>query len=128
MVIFVICRYLTSFVSLLPSPPPPPPLPSPPSLPQFIQGNLALYIKYSLGLGDQYPYLIAILLISTILWMPLWQFVMIKLGKKTAFAIALWQFAPALLMMLFVTYVPYLVYPLVIYGGLGVSALYLIPW
>ena len=60
-----------------------------------MQGNVALYVKYSIGLESQYPYVIAILLVSTILWMPFWQFVIIKFGKKTAFSVGMWVFMPS---------------------------------
>jgi Na+/melibiose symporter-like transporter len=95
---------------------------------QFIQGNLALYIKYSVGLETQYPYLIAVLLISTILCMPFWQVIIIKFGKKTAFYAGMWTLMPLLLGFLYADKVPMLSYPLTLLGGIGVSCAYLLPW
>jgi len=93
-----------------------------------VQGNVALYVKYSIGLESQYPYVIAILLVSTILWMPFWQLFIIKFGKKTAFSVGMWVFMPTLLLMLYVPLEPYTMYPLAVVGGLGVSCAYLLPW
>ena len=105
---------------------------SPPSplslLSQFVQGNAALYIKYSVGLQSQYPYVIAVLLVSTIVWMPLWQFVLLKFGKKKAFFAGMWILMPTQLLTLFVPFLPYSMYALAAVGGMGVSCAYLLPW
>ena len=98
------------------------------SLSQFVQGNAALYVKYTVKLESQYPYVIAVLLVFTILWMPLWQYVIVKFGKKTAFFVSMWILMMMNLAMLFVDFYPYLSYPLVAIGGLGVSSAYLLPW
>ena len=95
---------------------------------QFVQGNAALYIKYSVGLQSQYPYVIAVLLVSTIVWMPLWQFVLLKFGKKKAFFAGMWILMPTQLLTLFVPFLPYSMYALAAVGGMGVSCAYLLPW
>lgn len=95
---------------------------------QFVQGNAALYVKYTVKLESQYPYVIAVLLFCTILWMPLWQFVIVKFGKKTAFFISMWILMFMDISMLFADFYPYSVYPLVIVGAMGVASAYLLPW
>ena len=95
---------------------------------QFVQGNAALYVKYSVKLESQYPYVIALLLLFTILWMPLWQKVIVKFGKKTAFYCSMWILMTMNIAMLFADFFPYIVYPLVIIGAMGVSSAYLLPW
>ncbi|XP_064382640.1 sodium-dependent lysophosphatidylcholine symporter 1-B-like [Halichondria panicea] len=95
---------------------------------QFVQGNMALYVKYSVGLEDQYPYVIAVLLVSAIAWMPFWQWVILKFGKKTAFSVGMWVFMPCLVSLLFVPFYKYLIYPMGFLGGMGVSCAYLLPW
>ena len=99
---------------------------------QFVQGNYALFIKYSLNLEDQYPYVIAVLLIATILWMPFWQLVMSRIGKKATFCVGMWVFMLVLLTQLFIDfageYVTFVVYPIAFVGGAGVSCAYLLPW
>ncbi len=89
---------------------------------------MALFIKYSIGLEDQYPYVIAVLLISSMLFMPLWQFCIVKFGKKTTFYIGMWTILPVLLLLLYVDKVPLASYPLYFMGGLGVGCAYLLPW
>ena len=95
---------------------------------QFVQGNAALYVKYSVKLESQYPYVIALLLLFTILWMPFWQKVIVKFGKKTAFFVSMWILMSMNIAMLFADFFPYIVYPLVIFGAMGVSSAYLLPW
>lgn len=95
---------------------------------QFIQGNLALYIKYSVGLEDQYPYLIAVLLVGSILFMPVWQQVILRFGKKTTFYVGMWTLLPLLIFMLFLDHFPLAAYPLNFLGAMGVSCAYLLPW
>lgn len=53
---------------------------------QLIQTNIALYCKYSIDAKDQYQFIIITLLISSILFLPIWFKIMTKYGKKTAFA------------------------------------------
>lgn len=89
---------------------------------------MALYIKYSIGLESQYPYLIALLLVSSIIFMPMWQLVILKFGKKTTFYVGMWTLLPLLLSMLFIDRYPYLAYPLNFLGAMGVSCAYLVPW
>ena len=110
------------------SSPSPSPLPLLPLSSQFVQGNAALYIKYSVGLQSQYPYVIAVLLVSTIVWMPLWQLVLLKFGKKKAFFAGMWVLMPTQLLTLFVPFLPYSMYALAVVGGMGVSCAYLLPW
>ena len=98
------------------------------SIVQFVQGNAALYVKYSVKLESQYPYVIALLLLFTILWMPFWQKVIVKFGKKTAFYCSMWILMLMNISMLFADFFPYIVYPLVIIGAMGVSSAYLLPW
>ena len=95
---------------------------------QFVQGNAALYVKYSVKLESQYPYVIALLLFFTILWMPFWQLIIIKFGKKTAFFVGMWILMLLNVSLLFADFYPYVVYPLVLLGAMGVSCNYLLPW
>lgn len=85
-------------------------------------------MKYSVGLEKEYPYLIAVLLVGSIISMPFWQVVIIKFGKKTAFYAGMWTLLPLLLFFLFNDRFPMAAYPLNFIGGIGVSCAYLIPW
>ena len=98
----------------------------------FIQGNYALYIKYALDMEALYPYVIAVLLIATIMWMPLWQLLMRRIGKKASLTVGLWMFMVIILSLLFIDfagdYAVFLAFPLSVIGGAGVAAGYLFPW
>lgn len=95
---------------------------------QFVQGNFALYVKYSLNLKTEYPYVITSLLVATILWMIMWQRVILKCGKKITASIGIWLFMPPLLLQLYLNYEAHLIYPVAIIAGLGVASVYLLPW
>ena len=95
---------------------------------QFLQSNLALYLKYSLGFEKQYPYVIVSVLISSILCVFIWQFVLVKLGKKTTLLIGVAITLPVLILLLFGNYAPSLAYPVAIILGAGESCTYFLPW
>jgi Na+/melibiose symporter-like transporter len=98
----------------------------------FVQGNYALYIKYALNMEDLYPYVIAVLLLAAIVWMPIWQVVMRKIGKKASLTAGLWIFMVTLLSLLFIDFAGdwgvFLAFLLSVIGGAGVAAGYLFPW
>ena len=91
-------------------------------------GNAALYIKYSVGLGKQYPYVIAVLLVATILWTFFWQLILVKFGKKTALFLALNFTLPILIILLYVNYFPLGIYAVMILLASGITGAYLMPW
>ena len=81
---------------------------------------------------ELYPYVIAVLLIATIMWMPLWQLAMKRIGKKASLTVGLWMFMVTLLSLLFIDfagdYAVFIAFPLSVVGGAGVAAAYLFPW
>jgi Na+/melibiose symporter-like transporter len=98
---------------------------------QIVQANLALYVKYTLGLGEQFQYIIIVVLVCSILSLPLWQLVIVKVGKKTAYFAGAWVFMIVLFAMLFLdngSYIIYVVYPLAAFSGVGIGSMYLLPW
>ena len=89
-------------------------------------------MKYSLGLEDQYPYVVALLLIATMLWMPLWQVAIVRIGKRKSYIFGMWVFMIALFVLLFIDFAGdkavFIIYANCIVGGAGVAAAYLLPW
>ena len=79
-----------------------------------------------------YPYVIAVLLIATIMWMPLWQLLMRRIGKKASLTVGLWMFMVIILSLLFIDfagdYGVFLAFSLSVIGGAGVAAGYLFSW
>ncbi len=96
---------------------------------QLLQSNIALYMKYTLGLEKEYPFYILGMLVATVCWLPLVQLVIVKSGKRTAFVVGMWVFMPALLLMLYnFDFFTFLFYPGILFGALGVATAYLLPW
>lgn len=96
--------------------------------PQFIQSNIAFYIKYSVGLEGQYPYVIAVVLVTAVIWIFFWQFFIIKFGKKTAMTVGMWITLPTLIALLFGNYFKMGAYAVAVILSFGLSCAYLIPW
>ena len=90
--------------------------------------NAALYLKYSVGLGKQYPYVIAVLLVTTILWSFFWQLILVKFGKKTALFLTLNLTLPVTIVQLYLDYFPLGGYAVVVLVAMGISGAFLIPW
>ncbi|XP_078593931.1 sodium-dependent lysophosphatidylcholine symporter 1-B-like [Branchiostoma floridae x Branchiostoma japonicum] len=95
---------------------------------QSVQGNFALFCQHALGLGDQFQNLIIALLGAAILCMPVWQWCLVKYGKKTALFWGTAVFIPTLFTLLYIPGNPYAVYPITILGGVGISVAFLLPW
>ncbi|XP_041357632.1 sodium-dependent lysophosphatidylcholine symporter 1-B-like [Gigantopelta aegis] len=94
-----------------------------------VQGNLALYCTHALKMGDKFSDFILVVLGTSIVSMPIWQCILIKFGKKTAYAVGISIFIPVLISHL---YLPagneYIYYVVVAIAGLGISVSLLLPW
>uniref|UniRef100_A0A1X7V8H0 Major facilitator superfamily (MFS) profile domain-containing protein n=1 Tax=Amphimedon queenslandica TaxID=400682 RepID=A0A1X7V8H0_AMPQE len=95
---------------------------------QFGQGNFTFYAKYVLKLDRTLPYVIFLLMIINIFWLPIWQLILSRIGKKTAFVLGAWILMPSFLSLLYLGYYPNLVWVLGVVIGGGISAAYLLPW
>lgn len=95
---------------------------------QFLIGNVTLYVKYSLNLPNQYPYVLAVFMTFMIFGVILWQFVVAWFGKKTTMYIGFTIFFPVTWVLLFLDYFPLAVYVVAIFLALGGSCIYLVTW
>jgi Na+/melibiose symporter-like transporter len=95
---------------------------------QFAQGNFVFYARYTLKLGDYYPYVVAIILVVNTLWLPMWHIISKRIGKKTSFVLGVWILMPILISLLFIDYFNYLIWLVGVLVGAGISAVYLLPW
>jgi Na+/melibiose symporter-like transporter len=68
---------------------------------QLIQTNIALYCKYSINAKDQYQFIIITLLISSIIFLPIWFKIMNKYGKKSSFAYGIIIMIPCLFILFY---------------------------
>lgn len=94
----------------------------------IVQGNLALFCTHSLDLGDDFSLFIIILLVSSIASMPIWQFILKKFGKKSAFAAGMIIFIPILVSQLYVEDNVYVYIPILILAGFSIAVALLLPW
>ncbi|XP_053338438.1 sodium-dependent lysophosphatidylcholine symporter 1 [Clarias gariepinus] len=95
---------------------------------QMGQGNFALFCTYAAGMGAYFQHLVLILLIAGTLSIPLWQMLLVRLGKKTTIFIGLTVYIPALIILSCVKG-NFIVFSMVaILAGASLASLYLLPW
>ncbi|XP_036803559.1 sodium-dependent lysophosphatidylcholine symporter 1 isoform X2 [Oncorhynchus mykiss] len=95
---------------------------------QMAQGNFALFCTHAAGLGAYFQHLVLILLTAATLSIPLWQTLLLRLGKKTTLYIGLCMYAPALVIIASIqSNLPVFIIMSIISGS-SLSALYLLPW
>ena len=96
---------------------------------QFVQANLLLYLRYWLNAESQFRWVVLVLQLTALAFLPVWAWVSRRLGKKQAYYIGFLIFTPTLIALFFLQ--PgsnSLLYLLSIPSGIGVSMLLLIPW
>ncbi|XP_010873830.1 sodium-dependent lysophosphatidylcholine symporter 1 [Esox lucius] len=95
---------------------------------QMAQGNFALFCTHAAGLGAYFQHLVLILLTAATLSIPIWQNLLVRLGKKTTLFIGLSIYAPALVIIAFIQGNLPVFIIMAIISGSSLSALYLLPW
>jgi len=92
------------------------------------QNNLVLYFTYCLDMEDYFTYGLIVVLVSTILTVPLWGFVIDRMGKKVSFYLGM---AVMLVIYIFVSVAPSgvaIMFAISAVAGLGLSVVNLLPW
>ncbi|XP_070555948.1 sodium-dependent lysophosphatidylcholine symporter 1-like [Ptychodera flava] len=92
-----------------------------------ILGNMTLFYIYALQFSE-FEYAIIVLLVTALVFVPVWQFVLLKLGKKKTIGIALILLIPTSASLLVIGSAPEVVYPVTAALGSLLSALFLCPW
>ncbi|XP_041955426.1 sodium-dependent lysophosphatidylcholine symporter 1 [Alosa sapidissima] len=95
---------------------------------QLSQGNLALFCTHAAGMGRYFQHLVLILLTSATLAIPLWQLVLVRVGKKTTIFIGLSFYMPALAVIGTVNSQLVVFILMSMLAGSSLAALYLLPW
>ncbi|KAM7533348.1 hypothetical protein Aperf_G00000123568 [Anoplocephala perfoliata] len=97
---------------------------------QFLQGNIALYITYSIKLTNYLNYGIICLLGSTIILIPFVQLLLKRVGKKTTMAIGIFNNLPLLTVIYFMPEKPHLAiyFLMMTWASITVSVAMLLPW
>ncbi|GFO21031.1 major facilitator superfamily domain containing 2b [Plakobranchus ocellatus] len=96
---------------------------------QTAQTNLALFCTHTLKEGGELTKFILVLLVCAIASMPLWQFLIVKFGKKTAYALGMGMMIPMFIAQLYIpAHSTALYYVIMVFCGLGISVAFLLPW
>ncbi|XP_030623571.1 sodium-dependent lysophosphatidylcholine symporter 1-like [Chanos chanos] len=95
---------------------------------QMSQGNLALFCTHAAGLGSYFQHLVLILLTSATFSIPLWQMMLVRLGKKTTIFIGLMTEIPALAIISGAKSSLPLFIVMSIIAGASLASLFLLPW
>ncbi|XP_029975613.1 sodium-dependent lysophosphatidylcholine symporter 1-B-like [Salarias fasciatus] len=103
-------------------------LSSPSALSQMSLGNFALFCTHAAELGDHFQQLLLILLVSASVAVPLWQVVLLRIGKKATVFIGLSLFIPAVTVVAcFPTNLPVFM-SMCTLMGFSVATIFLLPW
>ncbi|XP_017551940.1 sodium-dependent lysophosphatidylcholine symporter 1 [Pygocentrus nattereri] len=95
---------------------------------QMSLGNFALFCIHVAGLGAQFQNLMLAILVAAAVSVPLWQMILVRLGKKSTLFIGLPLLIPALIVFVSVTenFPVYVVVCVLV--GASVATLFLLPW
>ncbi|XP_077192116.1 sodium-dependent lysophosphatidylcholine symporter 1-like isoform X2 [Paroedura picta] len=95
---------------------------------QLAQGIFAFFCTHAAGLPGSFQHLVLIMLVVACLSIPVWQWFLVRFGKKTAVFVGLSLITPALVVITLVTH-NFLVFAfMVALAGCSLSVLYLLPW
>uniref|UniRef100_A0A8C5ELF2 Sodium-dependent lysophosphatidylcholine symporter 1-like n=1 Tax=Gouania willdenowi TaxID=441366 RepID=A0A8C5ELF2_GOUWI len=97
-------------------------------LPQMSLGNFALFCSHASGLGAHFQHLLLVLLVSATLAIPVWQFVLLRIGKKATVFIGLSLFIPAVIVVACVPTNLSIFMTMCILMGFSVATIFLLPW
>ncbi|XP_028849558.1 sodium-dependent lysophosphatidylcholine symporter 1-like [Denticeps clupeoides] len=95
---------------------------------QMAQGNFALFCTHVAGLGPYFQYLVIILLASATVFIPAWQTLLVKVGKKTTIFIGLSAYIPTMVIIASVKSSLTMFILMSVSAGGSLGAIYLLPW
>ncbi|KAA0706922.1 Sodium-dependent lysophosphatidylcholine symporter 1 [Triplophysa tibetana] len=95
---------------------------------QMAQGNFALFCTHAADMGGYFQHLVIILLTAATFSTPLWQTLLVKLGKKTTIFIGLSSYIPALILISLLRNSLPLFIIMSMLAGTSLAALFLLPW
>lgn len=96
---------------------------------QFVQSNLLLYMRYWFGNEAQFRWLVLMLQVTALAFLPVWSWVSHHWGKRIAYYAGMVIFIPVLVSLFFLQ--PgqlILLYVISFFAGVSVSMTLLIPW
>ncbi|XP_067095931.1 sodium-dependent lysophosphatidylcholine symporter 1 [Osmerus mordax] len=95
---------------------------------QMAQGSFALFCTHVAGVGQYFQHIILVLLASATVSVPLWQAVLLRLGKKTTLFIGLSIYGPAIGVFASVNNNLPVFFIMAVFAGGSLAVLYLLPW
>ncbi|XP_070824953.1 sodium-dependent lysophosphatidylcholine symporter 1-B-like [Chaetodon trifascialis] len=95
---------------------------------QMSLGNFALFCSHAAGLGAQFQHLLLVLLASASVAVPLWQAVLLRVGKKATLFIGLSLFIPAVSIVACVPSNLPVFMTMCVLMGFSVATIFLLPW
>ncbi|KAF5907304.1 sodium-dependent lysophosphatidylcholine symporter 1-like, partial [Clarias magur] len=95
---------------------------------QMALGNFTLFCIHVAGLGAHFQYLILAILVSATVSVPLWQMILLRLGKKSTLFIGIPLFIPVVIVLASVSdnFPVYMIMCILV--GTSVATLFLLPW
>ncbi|XP_024149255.1 sodium-dependent lysophosphatidylcholine symporter 1 [Oryzias melastigma] len=95
---------------------------------QMSLGNFALFCSHAAGLGAQFQLLLLVLLLSASVAVPLWQVVLLRIGKKATLFIGLSLFIPAVIIVASIPGNLPVFMTMCVLMGFSVATMFLLPW
>ncbi|XP_025897774.1 sodium-dependent lysophosphatidylcholine symporter 1-A-like [Nothoprocta perdicaria] len=95
---------------------------------QIAQGIFATFCTHAAGLAGKFQHLVLIMLVTAALSIPFWQWLLGRLGKKTAVSLGLLLIIPALVAITQVMHNFLAFIFLMMVAGCSMAVLYLLPW
>uniref|UniRef100_A0AAQ6IK25 Major facilitator superfamily domain containing 2B n=1 Tax=Anabas testudineus TaxID=64144 RepID=A0AAQ6IK25_ANATE len=95
---------------------------------QMSLGNFALFCSHAAGLGAHFQHLLLVLLTSASIAVPLWQIVLLRIGKKATVFIGFSLYIPAVIIVACVPSNLPVFITMCILMGFSVATLFLLPW
>jgi len=94
-----------------------------------ISAMMIYYIKYWLNMESQTSVLLGLVFVTAVVFLPFWNWVCSRLGKKTSYILSSLLMILVFLSLLFLPQDDrFWVYILCFFGGVGISAAHIIPW
>ncbi|XP_072304757.1 sodium-dependent lysophosphatidylcholine symporter 1-B-like [Eucyclogobius newberryi] len=91
-------------------------------------GNFALFCSHAAGLGPYFQHLLLVLLGSATIAVPIWQVVLLKIGKKSTFFIGIALFIPAVMLVACCPGNLTVFIMMCVVMGFSVATVFLLPW
>ncbi|XP_073173759.1 sodium-dependent lysophosphatidylcholine symporter 1 isoform X2 [Lepidochelys kempii] len=94
----------------------------------LLEGNFALFCTYTLGFRNEFQNILLAIMLSATLTIPLWQWFLMRFGKKTAVYVGISSAIPFLIMVVVLESNLIVTYVVAIAAGISVAAAFLLPW